>query len=49
MQHQHFFSNATQTLTVNTGDTLVAHVYLDPVNPHRFYRRPELCHELPSS
>lgn len=31
--HQHFFSNATQTLTVNTGDTLVAHVYLDPVNP----------------
>jgi hypothetical protein len=31
--HQHYFSNATQTLTVNAGDTLVAHVYLDPANP----------------
>ncbi len=31
--HQHFFTNATQTLTVNAGDTLVAHVYLDPANP----------------
>lgn len=31
--HQHYFSGATQTLAVNTGDTLVAHVYLDPVNP----------------
>lgn len=31
--HQHFFSGATQTLTVNTGDTLVAHVFLDPANP----------------
>lgn len=31
--HQHFFQSATQTLTVNPGDTLVAHVYLDPANP----------------
>ncbi len=31
--HQHYFYNATQTLTVNVGDTLIAHVYLDPVNP----------------
>ena len=31
--HQHFFTGATQTLTVNSGDTLVAHVFLDPVNP----------------
>lgn len=31
--HQHYFHGATQTLTVNTGDTLVAHVFLDPLNP----------------
>jgi hypothetical protein len=31
--HQHFFSGATQTMTVNTGDVLVAHVFLDPINP----------------
>jgi hypothetical protein len=31
--HQHFFDSATQTLMVNTGDTLVAHVFLDPANP----------------
>lgn len=31
--HQHYFYGATQTLTINTGDTLVAHVFLDPVNP----------------
>jgi Ricin-type beta-trefoil lectin domain-like/Calx-beta domain/Pregnancy-associated plasma protein-A len=31
--HQHLFLNATQTFTVNAGDTLVAHVYLDPANP----------------
>ncbi len=31
--HQHYFYNATQTLTVNAGDTLIAHVYLDPANP----------------
>jgi hypothetical protein len=31
--HQHFFSAATQTLTVNTGDVLFAYAYLDPANP----------------
>jgi len=31
--HQHYFSSATQTLTVNAGDTLIAGVYLDPNNP----------------
>lgn len=30
--HQHYFFNATATLTVNTGDTLIAYVYLDPAN-----------------
>jgi hypothetical protein len=30
--HQHFFYNATSTLAVNTGDKLVAYVYLDPAN-----------------
>ena len=32
-EHQHYFYNATATLTVATGDTLFAYVYLDPVNP----------------
>jgi plastocyanin len=31
-EHQHYFTGATQTLTVNTGDTLIAYVYLDPAN-----------------
>ena len=31
--HQHYFFNATQTLAVNAGDILIAHVYLDPANP----------------
>ncbi len=31
--HQHYFYNASQTLTVNAGDTLFCYVYLDPVNP----------------
>jgi hypothetical protein len=31
--HQHYFSGASQTLTVNTGDVLFAYVYLDPANP----------------
>ena len=31
-EHQHYFTGATQTLTVNAGDTLIAYVYLDPVN-----------------
>lgn len=33
--HLHFFSFATAPLTVNAGDTLFAHVYLDPENPPR--------------
>ncbi len=31
--HQHYFTFATQTLPVNTGDILYAYVYLDPANP----------------
>jgi hypothetical protein len=31
--HQHFFTGATDTLTIHSNDTLVAYVYLDPVNP----------------
>jgi hypothetical protein len=30
--HQHYFVGATDTLVINTGDTLIAYVYLDPVN-----------------
>jgi hypothetical protein len=30
--HQHFFSGATSTLAVNTGDTLYTYIYLDPAN-----------------
>ena len=30
--HQQFFQNATQILTVNTGDSLAAYVYLDGTN-----------------
>lgn len=30
---QHFFNYATQTLTVRTGQVLIAYVYLDPANP----------------
>ncbi len=33
--HQHFFHSATQTLSVNSGDSLVAYVYLDPASPPR--------------
>src|SRR5207302_7344026 len=32
-EHQHFFYNATATLTVAVGDTLFAYVYLDPADP----------------
>jgi hypothetical protein len=32
-EHQHYFYNATATLTVGAGDTLFAYVYLDPANP----------------
>ena len=32
-RHQHYFYNTTSPLSVATGDTLFAYVYLDPVNP----------------
>jgi hypothetical protein len=32
-EHQHYFYNATATLSVAVGDTLFAYVYLDPANP----------------
>lgn len=31
--HSHYFSGASATLPVSTGDTLFAYVYLDPANP----------------
>src|SRR5439155_24315882 len=31
--HQHYFSGATATLAIGTGDVLYAWVYLDPANP----------------
>jgi hypothetical protein len=31
--HQHYFYNATATLSVGIGDSLFTYVYLDPVNP----------------
>jgi len=31
--HQHFFNNASATLSVGVGDSLFTHVYLDPANP----------------
>ena len=30
--HQHYFTGATSTLSVNSGDVLFAYVYLDPAN-----------------
>ena len=30
--HEHYFTGATQTLTINAGDTLFAAVYLDPAS-----------------
>jgi hypothetical protein len=30
--HQHYFDSATETLTVNAGDNLIAYVYIDPAN-----------------
>jgi phosphatidylethanolamine-binding protein (PEBP) family uncharacterized protein len=30
--HQHMFTKAKQTLSVNTGDTLYTYIYLDPAN-----------------
>ena len=32
LMHQHYFTNSTSTLQVNTGDKMVAYVYLDPQN-----------------
>jgi hypothetical protein len=32
-EHQHYFTGASPTLNVNTGDTMVAYVYLDASNP----------------
>ncbi len=32
-EHQHYFYNATATLSVATGESLFAYVYLDTVNP----------------
>lgn len=31
--HQHYFYGATDALTVNSGEALVAYVFLDPMNP----------------
>jgi hypothetical protein len=33
IMHQHYFTWATDTLTPNPGDKLIAYVYLDPANP----------------
>lgn len=33
--HQHYFHSATQTLSVNPGERLIADVYIDPWNPAR--------------
>lgn len=31
--HQHYFTGATETLPISTGNVLYAYVYLDPLNP----------------
>jgi RHS repeat-associated protein len=31
--HQHYFYNSSQTLAVNSGDKLVAYVWIDPASP----------------
>ncbi|HEV7744039.1 MAG TPA: hypothetical protein VGO56_03485 [Pyrinomonadaceae bacterium] len=31
--HQHYFTNASTTLTLNSGDVLFTYVYLDPASP----------------
>ena len=33
--HYHYFAEASDTLTVNSGDTLITFVYLDSANPPR--------------
>jgi hypothetical protein len=32
-EHQHYFYNATTTLSVAVGDALFAYIYIDPANP----------------
>ena len=32
-EHQHYFYNATATLSVGVGESLFAYVYLDPAHP----------------
>jgi hypothetical protein len=32
-EHQHYFYNATATLSVGVGESLISYVYLDPANP----------------
>ena len=31
--HEHYFQNATRTLSIGVGDTLYAYIYVDPANP----------------
>ena len=31
--HQHYFTNATATISLGAGDKLFTYVYLDPANP----------------
>ncbi len=33
VEHQHYFYNASQTMSVNAGETLIAYVYLNPASP----------------
>jgi hypothetical protein len=33
--HQHYFTNASPPMLVQSGDTLYAYIYLDPANPPR--------------
>src|SRR5882672_9320955 len=33
--HYHYFANATDTLTIDSGNALIAQVFLDPANPTR--------------
>lgn len=33
--HHHYFANATDTLAIEPGNVLIAHVFLDPANPPR--------------
>jgi hypothetical protein len=31
--HEHYFQNASKTLSIEVGDTLYAYIYVDPANP----------------